>query len=127
MNARYQPALGPALRHWRLRQKADGRLLRLMVLGSFLPAAVFFLIPSPGSAFVLGLFLAALGAACLRLLFSAARVAEIDHLIHPAPEVIDVEVLDYPDLHLLGPGCGLSDNSTYLPTSRLAGDENGFN
>jgi hypothetical protein len=127
MNARFQPTLGQALRHWRLRQKADGRLLRVLVLSSLFPLAGFFAYPSAGSALVMGFFLGALFVACLRLLVSAAKVAEIDRQIHPVPEIIDAEELDFADLQVYEPVRGLNNEPALLPSIRLSRDESGFN
>jgi hypothetical protein len=66
-----------ALRRWRSRQKFDGYLLTTMVFIALPPVLSFVAAPDVGAACLMGLFLIGLAIACARLMFSAAKVVEI--------------------------------------------------
>jgi hypothetical protein len=81
---------------WELRQRTDGLVAAVLVVVSVIPVLRFLLSPAPVPAGVMGVFLLALGIACVRLLRSAAMVVRIrNSLYRPfAPEIIEAEVLD---------------------------------
>jgi hypothetical protein len=85
-----------ALRVCQSRQEADGSLASMLVVASLIPVILFFVSPGPASAWVMGIFLFALGLACLRLVNSAAMVIRIREAQRPRiePEILDAEILD---------------------------------
>src|SRR5215831_14957819 len=94
MHERSEIALRRALRQWQARQRNDGCLTAILVFISLLATLRFVFSHSTASAFVMGLFLVALVAACLRLLHSAARIVAIRKMLDPglAQAIIGVEV-----------------------------------
>lgn len=96
MDLRSEMSARRALQICQSRQRADGRLVTVLVIAAVVPTLRFVFSPSLGSAWVMGIFLFALGMACLRLLNSAALVVSIRDCSNPrfGPEIVEAEILD---------------------------------
>ncbi|HZL44554.1 MAG TPA: hypothetical protein VFD66_14885 [Verrucomicrobiae bacterium] len=70
-------ASGQIIEAWQQRQKKDGGLVTALAITSTIPAVRFFCSPDAASAWVLMVFLVALGLAILRLIQSASTVVNL--------------------------------------------------
>jgi hypothetical protein len=99
MNEHTEIELRRALRTWQARQRMDGYLVMVAVVLALFPVLHFLLSPARAAAWTMGLFLALLVLACIRLLRSAAKVAALQHTLCPKPvaEVVEAEIVDPAD------------------------------
>ena len=122
----YQSALRlrSALARWQLRQRFDGALLAMMVLLTVFPVVNFLVSPGPGPAWVLALFLSGLGIAGVRLLGSAAKVAEISRLIYTPAAASDAEGMNRFEIRSDPPVSALTPDAHSVPlTDWMRGPE----
>jgi hypothetical protein len=101
MDLRSDKSAQQALQIWQARQNTDGGLVAVLAIAASIPTLRFVLSPDPQSAWVMCIFLVALGMAAFHLVNSAAMVARIRESFdatfspqHAMSEIIEAQILD---------------------------------
>jgi len=98
MNPQTKSELMGELWRWKSRQKCDGYLVLGMVIITLFPYANFLVSPGAATKLIMGLFLVGLVIACVRLLNSASKVAELRKLIWSSHETFGAVSLSYSEI-----------------------------